>query len=54
MNLFAIQLKVSYLLNTFASNKTFLILKSKSFTPTTNQAFVIRTIVIVQKKESRT
>ncbi len=49
MVLFVIQSKVPYLSNTFTSNATSLIPKSKSFIITINLISFTRTIIIVQK-----
>ncbi len=53
MLLFTIQSNVSYLLNTFASNETSLIFKSKSSTTTTNLPSFNRTTANMQKIEIR-
>ncbi len=53
MLLFIIQSKVPYLLNTFASNVTSLIPKSKSSTATTTLTSFTGTITIVQKKRNK-
>ncbi len=52
-DLFAIQSKVPYLLNTFALNATFLIPKSKSSTTTTNLLSFIGITTIVKKKKKK-